>query len=106
MMESVVDAEGGTGSKAKVDGYRISGKTGTGKMLVEGQYTTHNAGSFIGMAPAENPQFVIGVFADVPNGSGGGVAAPAFSQMMSSALRHYVVPPSGPPAPTFKLKAE
>ncbi|MET0492015.1 MAG: penicillin-binding transpeptidase domain-containing protein [Actinoplanes sp.] len=106
MMESVVDAEGGTGSKAKVDGYRISGKTGTGKMLVEGQYTTHNAGSFIGMAPAENPQFVIGVFADVPDGSGGSVAAPAFSQMMSSTLRHYVVPPSGSPAPTFKLKAE
>ena len=106
MMESVVDAEGGTGSKAAVDGYRISGKTGTGKMLVEGQYTTHNAGSFIGMAPAENPQFVIGVFADVPDGSGGSVAAPAFSQMMSSTLRHYVVPPSGSPAPTFKLKAE
>jgi cell division protein FtsI (penicillin-binding protein 3) len=104
MMESVVDAEGGTGARAKVEGYRVAGKTGTGKMLVEGQYTKHNAGSFIGMAPAEDPQFVIGVFADVPDGTGGDVAAPAFSKMMSSALRHYRVPPSGNPEPTFTLK--
>jgi len=104
MMESVVEAEGGTGGQAAVEGYRVAGKTGTGKMLVEGQYTKHNAGSFIGMAPAENPQFVIGVFADVPDGTGGDVAAPAFSKMMSSALRHYRVPPSGNPEPTFKLK--
>jgi cell division protein FtsI (penicillin-binding protein 3) len=104
MMESVVDAKGATGIQAAVDGYRVSGKTGTGKMLVEGQYTKHNAGSFIGMAPAEDPQFVIGVFADVPDGTGGSVAAPAFSEMMSSALRHYRVPPSGTEPPTFKLK--
>ncbi|MEU4222207.1 penicillin-binding protein 2, partial [Actinoplanes sp. NPDC026623] len=106
MMESVVDAKGGTGGRAAVDGYRVSGKTGTGKMLVEGQYTKHNAGSFIGMAPADNPRFVIGVFADVADGTGGDVAAPAFSEMMASALRHFRVPPSGTEPPTFKLKAE
>ena len=61
----------------------MAGKTGTGKRLVDGQYTKHNAGSFIGMAPAENPRFVIAVFADVPDGTGGDVAAPAFSKMMS-----------------------
>ncbi|GID93638.1 penicillin-binding transpeptidase domain-containing protein [Amorphoplanes digitatis] len=104
MMESVVDAKGGTGGRAAVAGYRVSGKTGTGKMLVEGQYTKHNAGSFIGMAPADNPRFVIGVFADVPDGTGGDVAAPAFSEMMASALRHHLVPPSGTDPPTFKLK--
>ncbi|PRY30082.1 peptidoglycan synthetase FtsI [Pseudosporangium ferrugineum] len=104
MMEAVVDAKGATGTKAKVDGYRVSGKTGTGKMLVDGQYTSHNAGSFIGMAPAEKPRFVIGVFADVPNGTGGDVAAPAFSKMMASALLHYRVPPSGTKPPTFAWK--
>ncbi|AGL15523.1 peptidoglycan glycosyltransferase [Actinoplanes sp. N902-109] len=104
MMEAVVDAKGATGTKAKVEGYRVAGKTGTGKMLVDGQYTTHNAGSFIGMAPAENPRFVVGVFADVPNGTGGDVAAPAFSKMMAAALRHYYVPPSGTPAPKFNWK--
>ncbi len=104
MMEAVVDAKGATGTRAKVEGYRVSGKTGTGKMLVDGQYTSHNAGSFIGMAPAEDPRFVVGVFADVPDGTGGVVAAPAFSKMMGSALLHYRVPPSGTPPPTFEWK--
>nr|BFE75291.1 hypothetical protein GCM10020092_085920 [Actinoplanes digitatis] len=47
---------------------------------------------------------MIGVFADVPDGTGGDVAAPAFSEMMASALRHHLVPPSGTDPPTFKLK--
>ena len=47
---------------------------------------------------------MVGVFADVPDGTGGVVAAPAFSKMMSSALLHYRVPPSGTPAPTFEWK--
>jgi cell division protein FtsI (penicillin-binding protein 3) len=103
MMEAVVYAKDGTGSGAKVAGFRVSGKTGTGRMIVDGKYTTY-ASSFIGMAPAENPRFVVGVFADVPNGGGGDVAAPAFSKMMSSALLHYAVPPSSTPAPKFVWK--
>ena len=84
MMEAVVDARARTGTQARVDGYRVAGKTGTGKRLIDGQYTKHNAGSFIGMAPADNPRYVIAVFADVPHGTGGDVAAPAFSKMMAS----------------------
>ncbi|MDT5033378.1 MAG: hypothetical protein QOC94_3549, partial [Actinoplanes sp.] len=103
MMEAVVDIKGATGTQAAVSGFRVAGKTGTGKMLTDGRYTTHNAGSFIGMAPADNPRFVIGVFADVPNGTGGDVAAPAFSKMMSFALLHYRVPPSATKPPNFKI---
>ncbi|GAB1646015.1 penicillin-binding transpeptidase domain-containing protein [Krasilnikovia sp. MM14-A1259] len=103
MMEAVVDVKGATGTRAAVDGYRVAGKTGTGKMLIDGHYTSHNAGSFIGMAPADNPRFVIGVFADVPNGTGGEVAAPAFQKMMSDALHRYRVPPSGTKPPKFKI---
>jgi cell division protein FtsI (penicillin-binding protein 3) len=103
MMESVVDVKGATGTQAAVQGFRVAGKTGTGKMLTDGQYTKHNAGSFIGMAPADNPRYVIGVFADVPDGTGGDVAAPAFSKMMSFALLHYKVPPSGTKPPKFKI---
>jgi cell division protein FtsI (penicillin-binding protein 3) len=103
MMEAVVDVKGATGTQAAVNGFRVAGKTGTGKMLTDGRYTTHNAGSFIGMAPADNPRFVIGVFADVPDGTGGDVAAPAFSKMMSFALLHYRVPPSATKPPSFKI---
>ncbi|MEU4561408.1 penicillin-binding transpeptidase domain-containing protein [Actinoplanes sp. NPDC023936] len=103
MMEAVVDVKGGTGGAAAVTGYRVAGKTGTGKMLIDGQYTSHNASSFIGMAPAENPRYVIAVSMDVATGGGGDVAAPAFSEMMSYTLLHYRVPPSGTKPPTFKI---
>jgi cell division protein FtsI (penicillin-binding protein 3) len=103
MMEAVVDEDDATGTQARVNGYRVAGKTGTGKRLVDGKYTSSNYGSFIGMAPAENPRFVIAVSAEVPHGTGGDVAAPAFSQMMSSALLHYRVPPSSTPAPKFRI---
>ncbi|WP_127501338.1 peptidoglycan D,D-transpeptidase FtsI family protein [Actinoplanes solisilvae] len=103
MMEAVVDVDGGTGRKAAIPAYRVAGKTGTGKRLIDGQYTSANYGSFIGMAPAENPRYVIAVSADVPKGTGGDVAAPAFSQMMSTVLLHNQVPPSSTPAPTFKI---
>ncbi len=103
MMEAVVDDEHATGTQAAVTGYRVAGKTGTGKRLIDGQYTSYNYGSFIGMAPAENPRFVIAVSADVPIGTGGEVAAPAFSKMMSFALLQNRVPPSTTPAPKLKI---
>ena len=104
MMEAVVTVPDGTGTAAAVTGYRVAGKTGTGKLLVDGRYTSHDAGSFIGMAPADNPRFVVAVQLDVDSGGGGSVAAPAFSEMMYYALLHNQVPPSGSKAPTFKIK--
>ena len=103
MMEAVVDNADATGTQARVNGYRVAGKTGTGKRLVDGQYTSSNYGSFIGMAPAENPRFVIAVSAEVPHGTGGEVAAPAFSKMMSYALQQNRVPPSATKPPTFRI---
>ncbi|WP_436536996.1 penicillin-binding transpeptidase domain-containing protein [Actinoplanes sp. HUAS TT8] len=102
LMEAVVEDEG-TGVKAQVAGYRVAGKTGTGAMVVDGEYTSHNASSFVGMAPAENPRYVVAVAMDVAKGTGGEVAAPAFSQMMSYTLTHYLVPPSASKPPTFKI---
>ncbi|MFG1608172.1 penicillin-binding transpeptidase domain-containing protein [Actinoplanes sp. NPDC049265] len=103
LLESPVYAKGGTGSLARVDGWLVAGKTGTGKRLIDGQYTKYNAGSFIGMAPVDNPRFVIAVFADVPTGAGGGVAGPAFSEMMKATLLHYRVPFSATKPPNVKL---
>jgi cell division protein FtsI (penicillin-binding protein 3) len=103
MLEAVVTVPGATGNLAKVQGYRVAGKTGTGKRLINGQYTSFEAGSFIGMAPAENPRYVIAVSADTPGGAGGAVAAPAFSKMMAFTLMHYKVPPSGTKPPKFTI---
>ncbi|BEL09019.1 cell division protein FtsI [Actinoplanes sichuanensis] len=104
MMEAVTTVEHATGLAAQVPGYRVAGKTGTGKLLVNGQYTSNNASSFVGMAPAENPRYVIAVSMDVSSGGGGDVAAPAFSDMMSYVLLQNHVPPSGSKAPEFKIK--
>ena len=65
MMESVVSE--GTGKNAKVEGYRIGGKTGTSEDGVNtGKYVT----SFIGVAPIENPQMVILITLYNPTGEG------------------------------------
>jgi cell division protein FtsI (penicillin-binding protein 3) len=103
ILQAPVDVPGATGTRAKVPNYLVAGKTGTASKLVDGEYTSYNSGSFIGMAPADHPRFVIGVYADVPKGSGGQVAAPAFSDMMSTTLWHYQVPPTTAPTPTFKI---
>jgi cell division protein FtsI (penicillin-binding protein 3) len=103
-LEAVTTAKGATATRAAVKGYVIAGKTGTGQQVgPNGKYLPGYAISFIGMAPADNPQYVIGVFAHVPVGSGGLNAAPAFRDMMTFTLQHYQVAPSGVKAPKFRL---
>ena len=61
--------------------------------------------SFIGMAPAENPRYVIAVLGIVPKGAGTGgvVAGPAFKEMMEFTLGRYRIPPDGTKPPKFSL---
>ncbi|SCL37482.1 peptidoglycan synthetase FtsI [Micromonospora rhizosphaerae] len=94
MLEAVTTVEGATGRAAAVSGYRVAGKTGTGLRYVDGRQQPGEVGSFIGMAPAEKPRYVVAVFVWSPGGEGGAVAAPAFREMMGFTLRHYRVPPS------------
>ncbi len=103
MLEAVVTAQHATGLSAAIDGYRVAGKTGTGMVVVDGAYADGEVGSFIGMAPADAPRYVVAVFAYTPAGSGGTVAAPAFADMMSHTLLRYRVPPSGSRPPDFVI---
>ncbi|MFI7546748.1 penicillin-binding transpeptidase domain-containing protein [Actinoplanes sp. NPDC049599] len=102
MLEAVVVLPGATGRRAAVPGYRVAGKTGTLDRLVDGRYTSANAVSFIGMAPAEAPRYVVAVSAAVPRGAGGEVAAPVFSSIMGLTLSRYRVPPSTARPPSFE----
>ncbi len=96
MLEKVVE-EGGIGRRAGVPGYRVAGKTGTAQITDPntGRYGNLHAISFIGMAPAENPQYVVAVTAyksrTVTNSIG---ATPIFKAIMQQVLRTYRVPPS------------
>ena len=99
MMERVVDPDVGVAPAAAVPGYRVAGKTGTAQRVGEecGCYDGTFTVSFAGFAPADDPRFTIYVVVQNPgNGGGGGsVAGPAFSKIMSYALRRYAVPPTG-----------
>ncbi|SCG41818.1 peptidoglycan synthetase FtsI [Micromonospora echinaurantiaca] len=94
ILEAVTTVDGATGTAAAIPGYRVAGKTGTGWRLVDGKKQPGEVASFIGMAPAEQPRYVIAVFAHTPSGGGGDIAAPAFREMMQFTLHHYRVPPS------------
>lgn len=106
MMEAVT-AEGGTGMRTRVAGYRVAGKTGTAHKLVAGRYASDRyLSSFIGMAPASDPRLIIGVVIDEPGGAvyyGGSVAGPVFSQVMAASLRHLGLPPDLPPEDNTRL---
>ncbi|MGB2569620.1 peptidoglycan D,D-transpeptidase FtsI family protein [Micromonospora citrea] len=103
ILEAVTTVDDATGVAARVPGYRVAGKTGTGWRLVDGVKQPGEVASFIGMAPAEKPRYVVAVFVWSPGGEGGTVAAPAFREMMGFTLRHYRVPPSGGKAPKFEV---
>lgn len=97
MLESVT-MEGGTGTSAAVEGYRVAGKTGTAQKvdpLTRGYSIDKRTASFIGFAPVSNPKLTILVVIDEPRTSsyGGVVAAPAFSTIALRSLCYLNVPP-------------
>ncbi|HEV7192236.1 MAG TPA: penicillin-binding protein 2 [Jatrophihabitantaceae bacterium] len=100
MLESVA-MPGGTGVKAGIPGYRIAGKTGTAQQpdpARGGRYSSWmNWDTFAGMAPADDPQFVVAIMVDNPahGVEGGDVAAPLFKKIAAYELQHAHIPPTG-----------
>ncbi|WP_309126349.1 penicillin-binding protein 2, partial [Kocuria sp.] len=93
MMEVTV-TEGGA-KEAAVEGYRVGGKTGTAEApSPEGGYDGYTT-SFVGVAPIEDPQYLVAVTLQRPKGAVGTIGTTgAFSKIMGQVLRHYDVPPS------------
>lgn len=104
MMEGVSE-KGGTAPKAKVDGYRIAGKTGTSRKAEAGGYGDDYVAVFAGLAPVTRPRFAIAVMINEPQGDryyAGDVAAPVFSAVMkSSLLLTHVLPDGGDQSYTY-----
>lgn len=95
-LESVVAK--GTGRPAYVDGYRVGGKTGTAqKVGKDGKYMQNNyIVSFIGFAPADDPEIVVYVAIDNPKDTvqfGGVVAAPIVGTIIEDSMRLLGVKP-------------
>ena len=91
--------EGGTGKAASLSGYESAGKTGTAqKALTNGRgYSDKRMGTFYGFAPVDNPQVVMTVVIDEPQGMsyGGVVAAPAFKAIGERILPYMGIYPKG-----------
>ncbi|MEG1256301.1 stage V sporulation protein D [Clostridium sp.] len=91
----------GGGSKAKIDGYRIGGKTGTAQKVdtVNGGYANGKyLASFAGMAPADNPKFTVFVSIDEPNPSlyyAGQIAAPVGQKLFNDLFNYSEMKPQG-----------
>ncbi|MFH0953050.1 MAG: penicillin-binding protein 2 [Verrucomicrobiota bacterium] len=92
-----VTEEGGTGTRARVEGYSVAGKTGTAQKAIPGGYSDmDNVASFVGFLPAENPEIGIIVVVDEPQPlhTGGVVAAPVFQEIAAQAARYLDIPPA------------
>lgn len=102
----------GTGWPAAVEGYQIAGKTGTAQQInpacgcyYDDVYWT----TFAGIAPADDPRYVIGMMMDNPHraadGSPGSSASPLFHDVASWLLQREGVPLSADPGPELTLQA-
>ena len=94
MLSKVV--EYGTGTKSKVDGYTVCGKTGTAQKIdpVTGKYSKDKyISSFCGFLPADKPELTILVVVDEPKGCywGSEVACPSFSRVAKKAMNYYSI---------------
>lgn len=110
MLVGVVD--GGTGTNARIEGYRVAGKTGTAyKALPEGGYRDtagryHYTASFAGFVPADDPRLSAIVVLDQPEPHfGGEAAAPVFARIARYGLRQLAVPPTLAPVPVARPTA-
>lgn len=96
MMEGVV-SKNGSAPKAAVPGYAVAGKTSTAQIYDSKlkRYDGVSAG-FVGMAPANDPQYIVSVNIQHPKKGtfGGDVAAPVFSKIMTHVLENRKIPPS------------
>jgi len=103
LMEGVI-LKGGTGPRARLDGWTAAGKTGTAQKIDPntGRYSPTNLiASFTGFAPINDPAVTILVSLDSPVGphEGGEVAAPVFKRVAEQVLTYLGVPHDVPLGP-------
>ena len=106
-MESVV--EEGSGIGAKIQGYRIAGKTGTAQKAQNGKNYSAKICSFVASLPVDNPKYVVLVVIDEPQRSGAygsTVAVPVARKIIESLLVLEKIPPSSQKITSLSAKAK
>jgi len=97
ILTDVVETDRGTGTLARITGYKVAGKTGTAQKVLSGQAGYAEGryyASFVLMVPARDPQLLVMVVVDEPHPIWGGtVAAPAAKDIAEFALAHLKIAP-------------
>lgn len=98
MLEASAGPEGA--KLAQVQGYRVAGKSGTARKIINREYSQkYYRSSFVGFGPVSSPRIVVAVSIDEPMAGhyyGGRVAAPVFAAVMGRTLRMLGVEPDAP----------
>ncbi|MBE7051008.1 MAG: PASTA domain-containing protein [Ruminococcaceae bacterium] len=95
-------ASDGTSKNAYIEGYHIAGKTGTSEKTPRGN--GKYVASFVGFAPADDPELICLIMLDEPMGSsymGGAIAAPTFKEIMSDVLVYMQIKSDSSPKYNF-----
>ena len=102
MLETVV-TDGHFGDTLKIPGYRVAAKSGTAQVADgNGAYGSNYLVSMAGVAPAEDPRYVVTIsLANPTTMKTSAAAAPVFQKIMSQVLKTYRVPPSSVPSPNL-----
>lgn len=96
LTEMLVNVTELSSSKARVPGYRIAGKTGTAQIpIAAGYHPRDTIHSFVGYAPADDPQMIVLVKLDRPKAAnwGADTAAPTFGAIAQRLLLYLQIPP-------------
>ncbi len=103
MLEKVV-THGWASADLTIAGYRVGAKSGTAEVAENGVYGDKTVISFAGMAPADDPQYVVVVTAGIPSSiySSGDIAS-SFHDVMAQTLTQFRVTPSTVSAPDIPL---
>ena len=92
---------------AQVRGYRVAGKSGTARKIVDGKYSMQRyRSSYVGFAPVSDPKIVVAVSIDEPTVGGyygGAIAAPVFSRIVGGSLQLMGCVPTRPSNPRLLL---
>ncbi len=96
ILETAVSNEGG---EAFIPGYRVGGKTGTARKIVDGKYEPVYVASFIGVAPIDDPRIAVLVVVDEPDLGEGGyygnlVAKPPAGEVIKETLKYLNIKPT------------
>lgn len=102
MMEKVA-TESGSAPNLQIPGYRVAVKSGTAEVAENGVYTDKVVISYAGMAPAEDPEYVVIATAGIPGSMMSGRIAKTFTDIMAMTLTTFRVTPSTTAAPELPL---